>query len=1157
MNNLPKIRFQTQFSDILSISYEPEDLFTLLYLLHESNSSKTFKAIHNVTREIYAIKIISIIDNDPIKIFQKFHSEILLLNAVYNSEFITKYYGSYISHKSNSIWLIFEYCCAGSCYDLMISMGKSFNEKEISVIISNILHAIIFLHQINIIHKNIKCSNILLKKEGSVKLSDFKESVQILNKDIIKDNNILKIETKNDIFLLGITCIELFKGPISEESRFNLIERLKGNLFTFDDLYSENDFSKEFFDFLRKCIDLDKKPSAYKLMLHPFITKYNTMQNRENLTKIILKYYEEIENRKKETGSTDICEYNYIDDKNINTNIIENNKNINSIENDTNIVNNFIIPQNLQTNVNDNTIFDQNQQNYSSSEKILNAENINDENKIDKNISNIISTSDLAIPMANNIIINNEDNIDNGSEDKLAEFRLEQMVNGTEQDFDKYSHSEDLFEDKEINNKGDKKTIENYHFESQKNVTSAQNKKGNKFLILPNPQLYINSEKNIANNFRQLNKNKIAEKKNNSNEIKIEETNIIKEENTTQNDNFEEEFKTNLEHLNKYDNILKNQCDINDNSISKYTYDNSKFIRLFNKVSAERANNNNYNANINPISPIPANYNDNNNNNSISIIDSMNENINDNSYENINENFNKNNNEINNENYNGNNTRNYINGYNNEKNNENIEINIPNEKHDESINNNSSLNKYNILNMTKNPFLTYNDFEKLSNFTSNTEYNIKNKQPIVKDKENTFDLYTFKKKYTSPYSTQINLPRRYKTLKIGKNKTKLIFNEKNIKSNSNNINDKKISYNYYKESISSTNKNLLTNNKIEISSKKLSTSPSIFDSLKNNITFRQQQDSTPISLCNINKTASSFCRKKCRSIEENNHFFLCNNSLINHSFNDTMSKSTKNKNLFFTDITKYMSKLDKRKLTYIKPNIRFIKSLSLTKDQKANLSFEIKIRNSIVYTPKKKKFNKFNGFKEINNDYDSNLSLNKFAKPNYSSTIIFKNIDNNISKKQRKYKFVIPKKFKPNSFDDKYLSKDILLKKPLNKKQEVIKAKIVKCKNKKCGNYKKKNLFLDKNCYLNKNKLIKKIKPNTMRSDKENEVKNKQKNRIKDKIILEMDEIKKTCMKSGDKILNINKNILNSYSVISSKESEIIKINPTGNISNKNKKYFH
>ena len=51
MNNIPIKRPKTQFSDILSISNEPENLFTLLYLIHKSNTSKTFKAIHNETNK--------------------------------------------------------------------------------------------------------------------------------------------------------------------------------------------------------------------------------------------------------------------------------------------------------------------------------------------------------------------------------------------------------------------------------------------------------------------------------------------------------------------------------------------------------------------------------------------------------------------------------------------------------------------------------------------------------------------------------------------------------------------------------------------------------------------------------------------------------------------------------------------------------------------------------------------------------------------------------------------------------------------------------------------------------------------------------------------------------------------------------------------------
>ena len=45
------------------------------------------------------------------------------MKKVSNYDYIVKYYGSYFSRKSNTIWLILEYCSSGSAIDLMLSMN--------------------------------------------------------------------------------------------------------------------------------------------------------------------------------------------------------------------------------------------------------------------------------------------------------------------------------------------------------------------------------------------------------------------------------------------------------------------------------------------------------------------------------------------------------------------------------------------------------------------------------------------------------------------------------------------------------------------------------------------------------------------------------------------------------------------------------------------------------------------------------------------------------------------------------------------------------------------------------------------------------------------------------------------------------------------------
>ena len=200
-----------------------------------------------------------------------------------NHRNIVKYYGSFTKGKKLNI--VLEFCSKGSLSNL-IKTYKNLNENIIRKYISQILDGLEYLHANNIIHRDIKCANILIGEGGICKLTDFGEAKLIkkeknLNSSIHGTANwiapeIIKssAETRfSDIWSFGCTIIEMFQGkpPYSDKkdtlSIFNCIIKDK------EPPEIPEKMSDLLKDFVQKCIFFEpsKRYNVYELKRHPFL----------------------------------------------------------------------------------------------------------------------------------------------------------------------------------------------------------------------------------------------------------------------------------------------------------------------------------------------------------------------------------------------------------------------------------------------------------------------------------------------------------------------------------------------------------------------------------------------------------------------------------------------------------------------------------------------------------------------------------------------------------------------------------------------------------------------------------------------------------------------------------------------------------------------
>ena len=217
---------------------------------------------------------------------ESIRSEITVLKECRNP-YILNFYGSYL--KDNNLWIVTEYCAAGSAADVMRATKKPFNEAQIACILAAVLKGLDYLHSSKKIHRDVKAGNVLLDQSGNVKLGDFGVSAHQLitisdpcdtvtgspfwmSPEVISEN---KYGKKTDIWSLGITAIELaeMEPPYSHIHPFRAMYVIKNK--PAQGLTNPEQWTPEFNNFVERCLKINPKerPNAKDLLNDEFIAR--------------------------------------------------------------------------------------------------------------------------------------------------------------------------------------------------------------------------------------------------------------------------------------------------------------------------------------------------------------------------------------------------------------------------------------------------------------------------------------------------------------------------------------------------------------------------------------------------------------------------------------------------------------------------------------------------------------------------------------------------------------------------------------------------------------------------------------------------------------------------------------------------------------------
>ena len=378
------------------------------YIIKQTLGKGSYGIVYKVqkknTNEIYVIKQIALRGLSQ-KEIDEVRQEAKILSSI-NSDFVVKYYDSF--EENDNINIVMEYCDEGDLNDFIIKKKESqtlIEEDLIWNLFIKITIGLAHIHQMKILHRDLKTMNIFLKNGFQVKIGDLGVAKILLKnsfaKTLIGTPYYLSPEIcqekpyndKSDVWALGCILYELctFKHPFDAKSQGALILKIMNN--TPENV--NNTYSKDLCNLIHLLLEKEseKRPSCKDILNLDFIV-----------------------NKIKKLGLFNYIK-NFIQEKNLLINVNNNSKNINSNQNNSrynlknelykkeiinsnkykNINNNIqfsgikineiVLGNNTKSNINKQPISNRNLNNHA----LINNFFINDEkNKYNKKLSNVI-----------------------------------------------------------------------------------------------------------------------------------------------------------------------------------------------------------------------------------------------------------------------------------------------------------------------------------------------------------------------------------------------------------------------------------------------------------------------------------------------------------------------------------------------------------------------------------------------------------------------------------------------------------------------------------------------------------------------------------------------------------------------------------------------
>ena len=270
--------------------------FEILSKIGKGAYSTVFKVRRKDDREIYALKQVKM-QNLNEKEKNNALNEVRILASIRHPSIIS--YKEAFFNEDGSLCLIMEYADNGDLFQKIVKhqkTGKYLSENFIWNVFIQVTHGLKALHDLNILHRDMKCANVFLNIDGSVKLGD-------MNVSKVAKDGLLYTQTgtpyyaspevwqdkpynnKSDIWSLGCVLYEAItlKPPFRADDMQGLYEQVIKVQYTPIQTYYSKDLRYVIKQLLQ--IDPSKRPNCDQILKMPPVYRRITGTHKiENLT---------------------------------------------------------------------------------------------------------------------------------------------------------------------------------------------------------------------------------------------------------------------------------------------------------------------------------------------------------------------------------------------------------------------------------------------------------------------------------------------------------------------------------------------------------------------------------------------------------------------------------------------------------------------------------------------------------------------------------------------------------------------------------------------------------------------------------------------------------------------------------------------------------